>query len=98
MNYGYMIIYQNNKDNLIYRAVKNKPMYKVGDTTSMGWKVKSILHLYNGKVYSHNEFTSKLKRRTKLNDLNVISNVGKLLQYLILVLVILQLCVNLLYS
>ena len=99
MNYGYMVIYQK-KDDLIYRAVKTKPMYKVGDTTSMGWKVKGIQHLYNGKVYSRYEFNNKLQHKRKMHEkVNALSdNLGRLLNYLVWFFIVLQICVNLLSS
>lgn len=60
MNYGYMVIYQKNNNDLIYRANKTRPAYNIGDKTSMGWKVLDIQRLHNGKCYSMNEFDKKL--------------------------------------
>ena len=60
MNYGYMVIYQKNNNDLIYRANKTRPAYNIGDKTSMGWKVIDIQRLHNGKCYSMNEFDKKL--------------------------------------
>ena len=74
MNYGYMVIYKKYDGTLLYRANKNYPHYKKGDTTSMGWKVVDIQRLYNGKAYSMNEFDDLLKRKVKIKSALTIVN------------------------
>lgn len=69
MNYNYMIIYQKENGKMMYRAIKHKPTYKVGDITSMGWKVLDIKRLLDGKCYSRFEFNNKLRHKKKLVDI-----------------------------
>lgn len=83
MNYGYMVIYQKNNNDLIYRANKTRPNYNKGDTTSMGWKVIDIQRLYNGKCYSMSKFDDKLVQKNKTHHLLYFINsidIKKLLQ------------------
>jgi len=69
LNYGYLVIYQNEKGKMIYRANKHKPVHQKGDHTSMGWVVVDIQRLYNGKIYSSMEYSDKLTRKEKLRDI-----------------------------
>lgn len=69
MNYGYMVIYKKNNNDLIYRANKTRPNYNKGEITSMGWKVVDIQRLYNGKCYSMSVFDSKLEKKNKTHTL-----------------------------
>ena len=63
MNYRYMVIYKKYNGDLLYRANKNIPHYKIGQKTSMGWEVVDIKKMYKGKTYSINEFDNMLSRR-----------------------------------
>lgn len=63
MNYRYMVIYKKYNGDLLYRANKNKPNYKIGQKTSMGWEVVDIQRMYKGNTYSINEFDNMLSRR-----------------------------------
>jgi len=76
MNYGYMVIYQKENGDLLYRASKTKPHYLKGDNTSMGWKVVDIQRLYNGKIYSYFEYDNLLRRKFKIR--NILSYIDKI--------------------
>lgn len=68
MNYKYMIVYKKQDGNIIYRACRTKPKYNKGESTSMGWYVVDILHLYNGKALSYIDYDALLQRRLKIRD------------------------------
>lgn len=98
MNYGYLIIYKKNNGNLLYRSVKNYPQYHKGDITSMGWTVIDIQRLYNGKIYSVNQFDNMLVRRDKIH--NILTLVGRidyatLLKLMLIGVVLYIICVKL---
>lgn len=62
------ITYQK-KDGCIIQRLRNTMLpYKIGDTTSMGWKVLNIEYEYNNKYYSENEF-NKLIHKCKQDSL-----------------------------
>lgn len=63
MNYRYMVIYKKYNGDLLYRANKNYPHYKIGQKTSMGWEVVDIKRMYKGNTYSINEFDNMLTRK-----------------------------------
>lgn len=48
----FLVEYQKNNGDIFYRKLKNKPNYQIGDTTSMGWKILSILIEYNGNYFN----------------------------------------------
>lgn len=92
MNYKYMIVYKKQDGNIIYRACRTKPKYNKGESTSMGWYVLDILHLYNGKALSYIEYDALLQRRLKIRDITKyidISLIEKVF-YLILLMIILH--------
>jgi len=61
------ITYQKN-NGCIMQKYRNTPLpYKIGDRTSMGWKVLNIEYLYNNKYYSKHEYDSIIcKNKQKL--------------------------------
>ena len=62
------ITYQKN-DGCVFQRYRNTILpYKIGETTSMGWKVLNIKYEYNNKYYSENEF-NKLIQKSKNNFL-----------------------------
>lgn len=63
LNYNYMVIYKKYNGELLYRANKNIPQYKIGQKTSMGWEVVDIKKMYKGKTYSISEFDNMLSRK-----------------------------------
>lgn len=60
------ITYQKN-DGCIFQRYRNTALpYKIGDTTSMGWKVLNIEYEYNNKYYAQSEFNKLIhKSRNK---------------------------------
>lgn len=52
------ITYQKNNGNIIQRYRNTSLPYKIGDITSMGWKVLNIEYLYNNKYYPEFEYYS----------------------------------------
>lgn len=83
----YMIIYQKNNGDMLYRYNKNKPIYKKGDTTSMGWKVIDIKRMDNGNILSLSDYREKVESRLKLNRLNYLINnldFNKLIQLILI--------------
>lgn len=69
MNYRYMVIYQKYNGDILYRALTSTPTYKIGQTTSMGWKVLDIQHMEKGKCFTTKEYDIKLNRKDKLNHI-----------------------------
>lgn len=63
------MIYQKANGDIIERVRCTLPSYKIGDRTSMGWKVLAILYFYKGKYYERVEFDrlidKSLQRRKK---------------------------------
>lgn len=55
---NYMIIYQKQNGNMLYRINKTKPTYNKGDTTSMGWQVIDIQRVYKDKIVSNDKYSS----------------------------------------
>ena len=88
------ITYQK-KDGSIIKRYRNTTLpYKVGETTSMGWKVLNIEYEYNGEYYTeykHNILLNKkkqnaLKKRQKIES--AIKEIKTFLYYFIAVLMI----------
>lgn len=92
MNYKYMIVYKKQDGNIIYRACRTKPKYNKGESTSMGWYVLDILHLYNGKALSYIDYDALLQRRLKIRDITKYINISLIEKvfYLILLMIILH--------
>lgn len=59
------ITYQKRNGDLINRIRKTYPSFRVGDTTSMGWKVIEILYRFNGKYYSYSEYCKLVDKESK---------------------------------
>lgn len=60
------ITYQK-KDGCIFQRYRNTSLpYKIGDITSMGWKVLNIEYEYHNKYYTESEF-NKLVLKNKEN-------------------------------
>ena len=58
------ITYQK-RDGSIMQRIRNTMLpYKIGDTTSMGWKVLNIEYEYNNKYYTYYEY-NKLIHKSK---------------------------------
>ena len=77
MNYKFLVIYQKSSGELIYRTRTSRPNYKVGDRTSMGWKVIDIKNLYKGNIITSYTYRKQLARKNCINDVILkLSNLG----------------------
>ena len=56
------ITYQKKNGELIERKRQTINTCKIGETTSMGWKVLDIQYLYNGKYYHSGEYDQIIER------------------------------------
>ena len=90
MNCGYMIIYKKSNDDIIYRTTKNRPMYRKGETTSMGWLVLDIQYLYKGNSYSYLQYEKKINKKKRIFNIReyLINNLVNILKIITLLLVI----------
>lgn len=61
------ITYQKSNGNIIQRLRKSELPYKIGDTTSMGWKVLNIEYQHNNNYYSKNEYNSLIQKDKKVS-------------------------------
>lgn len=57
------ITYQKANGCVIQRLRNTMLPYKVGDTTSMGWKVLNIEYEYNNKFYSEYEYNTLVQKK-----------------------------------
>ena len=95
MNSGYMIIYKKSNDDIIYRTTKNRPMYRKGEITSMGWQVLDIQYLYKGNAYSYLQYEKIINKRKKILNIRYylntnLVNILKIITLLLVIYVILQ--------
>ena len=56
------ITYQKKNGEIIERTRTTGLPYRIGETTSMGWKVLDIQYLYNGKYYHSGEYEEKVNK------------------------------------
>ena len=57
------ITYQK-RDGSIFQRFRNTTLpYKIGDETSMGWKVLNIEYEYNNKYYSYYQYNMLINKR-----------------------------------
>lgn len=64
--YNYLVLYRKNNGDVIYRARRTKPHYKIGDKTSMGWKVLDIKLFHKGRAISDSEYNEVLERKANI--------------------------------
>lgn len=62
----YLVLYQKNNGELIYRYRKTKPQYETGSTTSMGWKLLDIKYLSSGNALSYNDYSTLIWRKNRV--------------------------------
>lgn len=91
-----IVIYQKANGQLIERRRTTTPDYRVGDKTSMGWKVIDILYYYNGKYYPRATYNlmvdkemAKYKRQLKIK--RFIMKVYEDIRYLVALLIMIKL-------
>lgn len=58
---GYMITYQKANGDILLRPRKTIYNMKIGDTTSMGWKVLNIHYLYEGNYYTYLDYCKAVR-------------------------------------
>lgn len=85
--------YQKANGEVIQRIRNTYPSYRVGQTTSMGWKVLSIKYNYNGKYYPKSEYDKLIDRGfnkyKRINNLKrFIINVYRELVYCLILLIL----------
>lgn len=88
------VTYQKNNGTVFKRYRYTTPSYKIGDITSMGWKVLNIEYEYNNKFYPEFEYYSimhnnkqKYIKRKQTREL-YISEFKKIMYYFIAVVVL----------
>jgi hypothetical protein len=88
------------KDGTILNRIRNTALdYKIGDITSMGWKILNIEYNYNGKYYSKYDYEKMMmiakKKQHRIKQLKFIfkKSIITLLNYLIGLIII-----NLIYN
>lgn len=59
------VTYQKGDGNVICRLRNTMPPYKIGDTTSMGWKVLNIEYEYKNKYYSEYQYNKIIQNNKK---------------------------------
>ena len=57
------ITYQKRNGCIMQKLRKTMIPYKVGETTSMGWKVLNIEYEFNNKYYSYYEYNKRIHKR-----------------------------------
>ena len=57
------ITYQKNDGTIIQRYRKTMPPYKIGDETSMRWKVLNIEYEYKNNYYPENEYNVLINKK-----------------------------------
>lgn len=56
------ITYQKRNGEIIDRDISGMCLHKIGEETSMGWKVIDIKHMYKGKYYPSHEYDNLINR------------------------------------
>lgn len=90
------ITYQK-RDGTIFQRIRNTILpYKIGETTSMGWKVLSIEYKYKDKYYTEYEYSKILQKKKtfyykKIHIKEICINEIKTLLYYIIGLIIITL-------
>lgn len=56
------ITYQKGNGSIIHRYRNTLPPYKIGDITSMGWKLLNVEYEYENKYYTKNEFNMIIQK------------------------------------
>lgn len=90
------VTYQKNNGCIFKRQRNTTLPYKIGDTTSMGWKVLNIEYEYNNKFYSeynYNKLLNKDKQTSikKKQTIELITREFKTFIYYFIALILLNL-------
>ena len=89
-----MLITYQKKNGVIFNRIRNTyTSYRVGDITSMGWKILDIKYKYKDKYYNYDEYSKLIdkafnkerqKREMIHNIKKFIINVNQLVNFFIL--------------
>lgn len=91
-----MLITYQKRNGTIFQRIRNTYLpYRVGDTTSMGWKVLDIKYKYGNKYYSSMEYDRLIDKRWKrekklLQFKKDLSNISKFANYLVVFIVLIN--------
>ena len=85
---NYMIIYQKQNGNMVYRINKTIPHYQKGDKTSMGWKVLDIQRLYKGKMVSYTRYSNIIDFKYQIRRFYDLFNKIDIYKLIVLILVL----------
>lgn len=58
-----IIIYQKNNGKIFVRTYNQDHGKKIGDETSMGWKVLNVLYEYDGNYYQYHKYIRIIRER-----------------------------------
>lgn len=78
-----IITYQKQNGEIIFRPRKSVYDRKVGDETSMGWKVVDIHYRYNGNYYMYEDFMKIIRKNTTSKRKKIIRYIIKKLNRMI---------------
>lgn len=95
------VTYQKRDGTIMQRYRNTSLPYKIGDITSMGWKVLSIEYEYNGKFYSEHNYNmliyekhKKYVRQKQIKEL-CIKEAKALLHYCIMIIILYYILIRL---
>ena len=63
-----IIIYQKNNGVIFVRTYKYDQGRKIGDETSMGWKVLNVLYECDGNYYQYHKYIRIIREKIKKNS------------------------------
>lgn len=61
-----IITYQKSNGDIIFRGLKHDYGKKIGEETSMGWKVLDIHYRYEGNYYKYDDFWKMIRKDNSL--------------------------------
>lgn len=60
-----IIVYQKNNGKIFVRTYNQDRGKKIGDETSMGWKVLNVLYEFDGNYYQYHKYMRLLRNKFK---------------------------------
>lgn len=60
-----IIVYQKNNGKIFVRTYNQDRGKKIGDETSMGWKVLNVLYEFDGNYYQYHKYMRLLRNKLK---------------------------------
>lgn len=89
------VTYQKRDGSILERYRNTTPPYRIGDYTSMGWKLLNIEYCYKDKLYTEIEYYKMIEKRKQFNYLKrnqikeiIVKYIISLLYYIIGLLII----------